>query len=115
MKSTFLIKAAAGAAVLAVSLSSNAAAAQQATTTATEAVNTAVAPPTATSAATTVAVPAYPAAQVQLPGSLPGTTAADQNGDGIVDGYYTSDGFYHPFVAPVAQPVRVVSRRGERG
>jgi hypothetical protein len=68
-------------------------------------------------ASTTVAAPSYPAAPPSLPGAVPGTTAADQNGDGIVDGYYTADGFYHPFVAPAptVQPVRVASRRGERG
>ena len=38
-------------------------------------------------------------------------------GDGIVDGYYTSDGFYHPYVAPApaAPAPRYLSRRGERG
>ncbi len=49
------------------------------------------------------------------PGSVPGSTAADRDGDGIVDGYYSSDGIYHPnYVPPPPAPVRV-SRRGERG
>jgi len=29
------------------------------------------------------------------PGAISGSVAADTNGDGIVDGYYTSDGVYH--------------------
>jgi hypothetical protein len=72
------------------------------------------APATAEPAAAT-----YPAAPPAFPGAVPGTTAADQNGDGVIDGYYTSDGMYRPIAppAPTVQPlpVRTVSRRGERG
>lgn len=38
------------------------------------------------------------------PGAIVGTVAADQNGDGIVDGWYTADGVYHPFVGPPCPP-----------
>ncbi|WP_380878784.1 hypothetical protein ACFB49_18620 [Sphingomonas sp. DBB INV C78] len=38
------------------------------------------------------------------PGAIVGTVAADRNGDGIVDGYYTADGIYHPFQAPPCPP-----------
>ncbi|MGF7148137.1 hypothetical protein FHS96_001746 [Sphingomonas zeicaulis] len=50
------------------------------------------------------------------PGSVAGSTAADRDGDGIVDGYYTSDGIYHPNVppAPPAAPP-APTRAGERG
>jgi hypothetical protein len=34
------------------------------------------------------------------PGAIIGTVAADRNGDGIVDGYYTRDGVYMAFQAP---------------
>jgi hypothetical protein len=34
------------------------------------------------------------------PGAIIGTVAADRNGDGIIDGYYTADGVYQPFQAP---------------
>ena len=47
------------------------------------------------------------------PGSVAGSTAADRDGDGIVDGYYTSDGMYHPNYMPPPPPV--VSPNGERG
>jgi hypothetical protein len=92
---------------------------------------TAVAPVSAPAAypATTAypATSAYPAGAVQaqpyaagpppMMGAVSGTTAADRDGDGIVDGYYTSDGFYHPYVAPApaAPAPRYLSRRGERG
>lgn len=51
------------------------------------------------------------------PGAISGTVAADQNGDGIPDGWYTADGMYHPFVAPPCPPPPPPppSRRGERG
>lgn len=50
------------------------------------------------------------------PGSVIGSTAADRDGDGIVDGYYTADGIYHPNYVPPPPPAPVeVSRRGERG
>ncbi len=50
------------------------------------------------------------------PGAVAGSTAADRDGDGIVDGYYTSDGIYHPNVppAPPAAPP-APTRAGERG
>jgi hypothetical protein len=58
----------------------------------------------------------YNAGPPPMTGSVAGTTAADRDGDGIVDGYYTTDGLYHPFVAPTPAPApRYVSRRGERG
>ncbi|HEY1146815.1 hypothetical protein [Allosphingosinicella humi] len=37
-------------------------------------------------------------------GAIAGTVAADRNGDGLVDGYYTSDGMYHAFEAPPCPP-----------
>jgi hypothetical protein len=64
-----------------------------------------------------MAAPAYaPIAPAPLAGALPGSTAADLNGDGVADGYYSSDGVYHAFTAPAPVPEpRYVSRRGERG
>jgi hypothetical protein len=87
---------------------------------------TAVAPaaPATTAYPATSAYPAavgtvqpYAAGPVPMMGAVSGTTAADRDGDGIVDGYYTSDGFYHPYVAPApaAPAPRYLSRRGERG
>lgn len=49
------------------------------------------------------------------PGSVAGTTAADRDGDGIVDGYYTADGIYHPNALPPAPPPPAPTRMGERG
>lgn len=49
------------------------------------------------------------------PGSVAGSTAADRDGDGIVDGYYTADGIYHPYAAPVYAAPPVPTRQGERG
>jgi len=51
------------------------------------------------------------------PGAIAGTVAADRNGDGIIDGYYTSEGLYHAFEAPPCPPPPPPppSRRGERG
>lgn len=51
------------------------------------------------------------------PGAVSGSTAADRDGDGIVDGYYTADGIYHPLAppAPPPPPPPPPSRRGERG
>ena len=41
---------------------------------------------------------------------------ADRDGDGIVDGYYTSDGIYHPYAPPAPPPPPPApTRRGERG
>ena len=49
-------------------------------------------------------------------GAVAGSMAADRDGDGIVDGYYTTDGIYHPNMAPAPPPTPVLySRRGERG
>lgn len=54
------------------------------------------------------------------PGVIVGSVAADRNGDGIVDGYYTSDGTFVayqappcPAPAPMMQPAPAPS--GERG
>ena len=50
------------------------------------------------------------------PGAVAGSTAADRDGDGIVDGYYTSDGIYHPYSAPLPPPPPPApNRAGERG
>jgi hypothetical protein len=51
------------------------------------------------------------------PGAVAGSVAADRDGDGIIDGYYSADGIYHPnYVAPATQPaVYRAGRRGERG
>ena len=52
------------------------------------------------------------------PGAIAGTVAADRNGDGIVDGYYSSDGMYHEIMGPPCPPPPPPpppSRRGERG
>lgn len=61
-------------------------------------------------------VPVAPAPPIG-PGAIAGTIAADRDGDGIVDGYYSSDGLYHAFVAPPCPPPPPPppSRRGERG
>lgn len=50
------------------------------------------------------------------PGAVPGSTAADRNGDGVIDGYYTPDGVYHPLATtPPPPPPPRPSRTGERG
>ncbi len=50
------------------------------------------------------------------PGSVAGSTAADRDGDGIVDGYYSADGIYHPnYVPPAPAYAPVAMRKGERG
>lgn len=38
------------------------------------------------------------------PGALVGTVAADRDGDGIVDGYYTANGEYLAYQAPPCPP-----------
>ncbi len=50
------------------------------------------------------------------PGAVAGSSAADRDGDGIVDGYYTSDGIYHAYAPPAPPPPPPpVTRNGERG
>ena len=54
------------------------------------------------------------------PGAIVGTVAADRNGDGIIDGYYTMDGIYHVYQAPPCPPPPPPlppppPRSGERG
>lgn len=52
------------------------------------------------------------------PGAIAGSVAADQNGDGIVDGYYTADGVYHANAMPMPPappPPPPPSSMGERG
>ncbi len=49
-------------------------------------------------------------------GAVAGSLAADRDGDGIVDGYYTSDGIYHAnYVPPPPAPMPMPTRKGERG
>src|SRR3546814_14946488 len=43
--------------------------------------------------------PAAAAPPPPPPGAVAGSVAADRDGDGIIDGYYTADGIYHPNVA----------------
>lgn len=51
------------------------------------------------------------------PGAIAGTVAADRDGDGIVDGYYSPDGMYHAIQGPPCPPPPPPPppRRGERG
>jgi hypothetical protein len=50
------------------------------------------------------------------PGAVPGSVAADRDGDGIIDGYYTADGIYHPnYAPPPPPPPPAPTRLGERG
>jgi hypothetical protein len=50
------------------------------------------------------------------PGAVQGSMAADRDGDGVIDGYYTSDGIYHAnYVPPPPAPPPAPTRRGERG
>jgi hypothetical protein len=46
---------------------------------------------------------------------VPGSVAADRDGDGVIDGYYTSDGIYHPNYTPPPPPPPPPSRTGEKG
>ena len=95
----------------------------QATTTAAATAPAAIAPtttavtPASYPAAVEPASTAYPAASYppQMPGSVAGSVAADRDGDGVVDGYYTSDGIYHPNTSQSLPPPRLASHRGERG
>ncbi len=50
------------------------------------------------------------------PGAVAGSVAADRDGDGIIDGYYSADGIYHPN-APAAPPPPPPgpTRLGEKG
>ena len=49
--------------------------------------------------------------------AIAGTVAADRNGDGYVDGYYTADGIYHAVQGPPCPPPPPPPppRAGERG
>lgn len=50
------------------------------------------------------------------PGSVAGSTAADRDGDGIIDGYYSADGIYHAnYTPPPPPPPPAPTRLGERG
>jgi len=49
------------------------------------------------------------------PGAVPGSSAADRDGDGIIDGYYSSDGIYHPNAPEMAPPPPPPGPMGERG
>jgi hypothetical protein len=54
------------------------------------------------------------------PGAIVGSIAADRNGDGIADGYYTADGAYVAFVGPPCPPPPMMQpppapATGERG
>ncbi|PQM26438.1 hypothetical protein CVO77_15500 [Sphingopyxis lindanitolerans] len=49
------------------------------------------------------------------PGAVPGSVAADRDGDGIIDGYYTADGIYHPNAPMMPPPPPAPTRAGERG
>ena len=56
-----------------------------------------------------------PAPPPPPPGAVPGSVAADRDGDGIIDGYYSSDGIYHPNAVALPPPPPPPTRRGERG
>jgi hypothetical protein len=49
------------------------------------------------------------------PGAVPGSVAADRDGDGIIDGYYTADGIYHPNAPMTPPPPPPPTQVGERG
>lgn len=48
-------------------------------------------------------------------GAVAGSVAADRDGDGMVDGYYSADGIYHPNYVPPPPPAPLPTRKGERG
>jgi hypothetical protein len=50
-------------------------------------------------------------------GAVVGSLAADRDGDGVIDGYYSVDGIYHPNPLPPAPiaPLPAPTRKGERG
>ena len=54
---------------------------------------------------------------VTLGNEIAGTVAADRDGDGYVDGYYTADGIYHAVQGPPCPPPPPPPppRAGERG
>jgi hypothetical protein len=60
-----------------------------------------------------VAAPPPPLPQ----GAVVGSLAADRDGDGMIDGYYSVDGIYHPNPLPPAPlaPLPAPTRKGERG
>jgi hypothetical protein len=50
------------------------------------------------------------------PGAVAGSVAADRDGDGVIDGYYSADGIYHAnYVPPPPPPPPAPTRLGERG
>jgi hypothetical protein len=49
------------------------------------------------------------------PGAVPGSVAADRDGDGIIDGSYTADGIYHPNAPAMPPPPPPPTQVGERG
>lgn len=49
------------------------------------------------------------------PGAVPGSVAADRDGDGIIDGYYSADGIYHPNAPAMPPPPPPPTQVGERG
>ncbi len=69
-----------------------------------------------TANATVTTDPAPPPPPPLPPGAVAGSVAADRDGDGIIDGYYTADGVYHPnYVPPPPPPPPPPSSTGERG
>ncbi len=62
------------------------------------------------------ATPEPPPPPPPPPGGVPGSMAADRDGDGIVDGYYDASGMYHPnYVPPPPPPPPAPTTKGERG
>lgn len=60
--------------------------------------------------------PLAPAPPIGI-GAIAGTVAADRDGDGYVDGYYSADGVYHAVQGPPCPPPPPPRprRSGERG